>query len=43
MKTFMLGYRFSFEAHVKNVSEKATKCSLTTTEVLVKVDGHVLT
>ena len=27
----MLGYKFSFETYVKNVREKATKCSLKTT------------
>ena len=27
----------------KNVREKVTKCSLKTTEVLLDVDGHVLT
>ena len=36
MEHFMyLGCRFSFEAHAKNVREKATKCSLKTTEVLL--------
>ena len=39
----MLGCRFSFEAYAKKVSEKATRCSLETTEVLLDVDGHVLT
>ena len=28
----MLGCRFSFEAYAKNVSEKATKCSINTTD-----------
>ena len=42
MKTFMLGCRFSFEAHTNNVREKATKCSLKTTEVILDNDGHVL-
>ena len=39
----MLGCRFSFEAYVKNVQEKATKCSLKNTEVLLDADGNVLT
>ena len=39
----MLGFRFSFEVYAKNVREKATKCSLKTTEVLLDADGHVLT
>ena len=34
----MLGYRFSFEAYLKNTSEKATKCSLTTTKILLDTD-----
>ena len=43
MKKFTLGFRFSFKAYVKNVREKATKCSLKTTEVLLDADGYVLT
>ena len=43
MKKFMLDCRFSFEAYAKNVREKATKCSLKTTEVLLDADGHVHT
>ena len=43
MKKFMLGCRLSFEAYAKIVREKATKCSLKTTEVLLDVDGHALT
>ena len=39
----MLGYRFNFEAYVKNVREQATKCFLKATEVLLDADGHVLT
>ena len=39
---FMLGCRFSFKAYA-NIREKATKCSLKTTEVLLNTDGHVLT
>ena len=31
MKMLTLGYKFSFETYVKNVREKATKCSLKTT------------
>ena len=31
MKMFTLGYMFSFETYVKNVRDKATKCSLKTT------------
>ena len=38
----MLDFRFSFEAYVKNVREKGTKCSLKTTDVLLDADGHVL-
>ena len=34
----MLGCRFSFEAYLKNTSEKATKCSLTTTKILLDAD-----
>ena len=43
MKKLMLGYRFSFEAYAKSVREKATRCSLKTTEVLLDADGHLLT
>ena len=43
MKKFMLGCRFSVEAYAKNVGEKATKCSLKSTEVLLDNNGHVLT
>ena len=43
MKKFMLGCSFSFEAFVKYVGEKATKCSLKATEVLLNADGHVHT
>ena len=39
----MLGCRFSFKAFAKNVREKATKCSIKTTDVLFDADGHVLT
>ena len=39
----MLGCCFSFEAYAKKVREKATKCSLKITEVLLGADGHVLT
>ena len=39
----MLNFRFIFEAYMINVREKATKCSSRTTEVLLDVDGHVLT
>ena len=38
----MLGCRFSFKAYAKNVREKAIKCSLKITEVLLDVDGHVV-
>ena len=34
----MLGCWFSFEAYAKNVREKANKCSLKTTEVLLLMD-----
>ena len=34
--------RFCFEAYAKNTREKAAKCSLKTTEVLLDADGHVL-
>lgn len=43
MKKFLLSCTFSFEAYVKNVREKATKCFLKTNEVLVYADGHVFT
>ena len=36
-------YRVSFEVFAKNVGEKATKCSLKTTGVLLGADGYVLT
>ena len=39
----MLGCRFNFDVYAKNVRQKATKCSLRTTEVLLDADGHVLT
>ena len=39
----MLGCSFSFEAYAKYVREKATKCFLQITEVLLSADGHVLT
>ena len=39
----MLGCRFSVEAYAKNAREKATKCSLKTTNVLLGDDGHMLT
>ena len=35
----MLGSNFSFEAFAKNLKEKAFKCSLETTEVLLDADG----
>ena len=34
---------FGFEAYEKNAREKATKCSLKTTEVLSDADSHVFT
>ena len=40
---FLLGRMFSFEVYVKNVKEKATNCSLKTTEVVMDADRHVLT
>ena len=43
MKKFMLGCRFSFDAYAKNVREKLTNCSFKITEVLLDLDGHVLT
>ena len=39
----MIGCWFSFEAYLKNVREKATKCSLKTTGILMGADKHVLT
>ena len=33
----------SFDAYVKKVRKKVTKCSLKTTELLLNADGHVLT
>ena len=38
----MLGCRFKFKVCAKNVREKAMKCSLKITEVLLDADGHVL-
>ena len=43
MNNFTWRYRFSFEAYAENVRKKATKCSLTTAEVLLDTDRHVLT
>ena len=43
MKRFKLGNGFSFEAYMKNVREKVSKCTLKTTGVLLDADGHVLT
>ena len=43
MKKVMLDFRFSFGAFAKNVREKATKCSLKTTEVLLDADEQVFT
>ena len=40
---FMLGCRFNFKAYLKNVREKATKCTIKITEALLEPDGHVLT
>ena len=37
------GRRFSVEAYTKNVKEKVIKCSVKTVEVLLDVDGPVLT
>ena len=37
-KIFMLVWRFSFEAYAKNVREKATKCPLKTTKVLLEAE-----
>ena len=37
----MLGCRFSFETHAKNVLEKATECS--TVEILFDADENLLT
>ena len=39
----MLGCRFRFKAYVKNEREKATKCFLKSTMVLLDADGYVLT
>ena len=39
----MLGCRFSFETSKKLIKERMTKCSLTTTEVLLDADEHMLT
>ena len=36
----MLGCKFSFKTYAKNVRERATKCSLKTTEVLLDADGY---
>ena len=40
---FILGCRFTFKAYAKNVREKTAKYILKTTEILMDVDGHVLT
>ena len=42
-KVYVRLCRFSFKAYAKNVREKAVKCSLKTTEVLLNTNGHVLT
>ena len=39
----LLGYRFIFKEYAKNEREKATKCSLKTTEVLLDAGGLMLT
>ena len=40
----MVGCTFSFESYdPENVREKATKCSLKTTVILLDADGLVLT
>ena len=36
----MLGYRFSFEAYAQNVQEKATECSLKTSEIPLHANGN---
>ena len=38
---FILGFRFSFEAYVTKVRNKATKRSLKTAEVLLDADAHL--
>ena len=38
----MLGCRFSFEAHGKNLREKATKRSFKTTEILLDADIYFI-
>lgn len=43
MKKFMLSCSFNFEAYAKNVREKATKCSLEITEVLLEANESVFT
>ena len=42
MKKFILTCTLSFEAYAKNVKEKATKCSLETTEVLLMLMNKCL-
>ena len=43
MKKFMISCSFNFEAYAKKVKEKATKCSLDITEVLLEADESVFT
>ena len=42
MKRLLLRCRFRFEAYAKVLGQKATQCSLKTTEVLLDDDGHGL-
>ena len=39
----MSGCRLSVEEYAKNAREKANRCSVIATEVLLDADGHVLT
>ena len=43
MLVYVRYVRFSFEAYAKSVREKATKCSLKTTDILLVADRHALT
>ena len=43
MKKFMLDCRFNFVANVKKVRHKVTNYPLKTIEVILDVDGQVLT
>ena len=39
----MLDCRFSFKVYAENVRRKAIKCSLKSTDVILRANEHVLT